>query len=389
MTCDDAQLRLVLLGQRWRIDLSDYEEPAALRDQLAELWSRALDHDEPDGEEIVIRPQTQLHEMPTRQRPRIRMTDDPRAFPYEFSGALTRAVLHERAGTAVLFHAAGLVAPDAARAVVLVAPSGTGKSTAARVLGRRFGYLSDELVAVETGMRVVAYPKPISFIVPGFPGGKDEKSPDDLELLEPLSTSPELAAVIRLARDPEREGRPEIVRTGIHEALSELILQTSSIWKLPRPLQRLANIAAHGGGPFVLHYSEIVDAASIIDEMLARTDSPPCESNAKWVAHEPAGEQIWLPSGIAESPADATRVVRAPWTDAVESGGEITVLQGPALHRLAGIGASLWRACLQPMGLAELTEIVISEHGAHPDARELVDAATENLVVAGIIVRTV
>ena len=68
--------------------------------------------------------------------------------------------------------------------VALVAASGTGKTTAGRVLGRRLGYVSDETIAVEHDLTVRAYPKPLSIVVnPATPRVKHERSPDDLGLL--------------------------------------------------------------------------------------------------------------------------------------------------------------------------------------------------------------
>ena len=53
-------------------------------------------------------------------------------------------------------HAAGLT-DDRGRVLALVAASGTGKTTAARILGRHLGYLSDETISVGAELEVLPY----------------------------------------------------------------------------------------------------------------------------------------------------------------------------------------------------------------------------------------
>ena len=46
-----------------------------------------------------------------------------------------------------------------------MAASGTGKTTAARTLGRHLGYLTDETVSVGPDLDVLPYQKPLSVVV--------------------------------------------------------------------------------------------------------------------------------------------------------------------------------------------------------------------------------
>ncbi len=122
--------------------------------------------------------------------------------PYRVSRQLTNASILRRSGQCVMLHAAG-VASDDGGTVALVAASGTGKTTAARVLGRRLGYVSDETVAVEHDLTVRAYPKPLSIVVdPASPWVKHERSPDDLALRRPPH-SLRLSAVVVLERSDD------------------------------------------------------------------------------------------------------------------------------------------------------------------------------------------
>src|SRR4051794_21543545 len=55
------------------------------------------------------------------------------------SSRVTLAAIEQQAGRLWMLHGAALADPQSGASVALVAPSGTGKSTASRTLGRRFG----------------------------------------------------------------------------------------------------------------------------------------------------------------------------------------------------------------------------------------------------------
>ncbi|MGI9624013.1 MAG: PqqD family peptide modification chaperone, partial [Acidimicrobiales bacterium] len=65
---------------------------------------------------------------------------------------------------AVNLHAAGVVAPGTDRAVVIPAAPGSGKTTTAAIAcGQGWGYLSDEMVSVESDGTLAGYAKPLTF----------------------------------------------------------------------------------------------------------------------------------------------------------------------------------------------------------------------------------
>ena len=71
---------------------------------------------------------------------------------------VTREAIEGLAGRRILLHAAGLSTDDG-RVLVLVGPSGTGKTTACLEFCRStFGYATDETVAIDEYLGVVAYP---------------------------------------------------------------------------------------------------------------------------------------------------------------------------------------------------------------------------------------
>ena len=71
------------------------------------------------------------------------------------TSTLTVEAIGVRRGDLLMLHACG-VADESGRVLAFVAASGTGKTTMARLLGTRFGYVSDETVGVGEGVIVSA-----------------------------------------------------------------------------------------------------------------------------------------------------------------------------------------------------------------------------------------
>ena len=183
----------------------------------------------------------------------------------ETSRRVTLALIEARAGELLMFHAGALCHPDTGRSLVFVAPSQTGKTTLAATLGTRFGYLSDELVAVD-GIRVLAYPKPLSVRDPGG-GPRRELSPDDLGLL-PAHPSPTLARLVVLARDPVHVGAPRVEELDLFDAIVELAPQMSSLGAMDRGLHRLADVVERTGPVLRLTYADGESLLPVVEELL-------------------------------------------------------------------------------------------------------------------------
>ena len=75
----------------------------------------------------------------------------------------TRAIT-ARASSLLMMHACVLADPDSGAAVVLAGPSGAGKTTVARTLGKSFGYVTDECAGIRDDHTVVPFPKPLSLV---------------------------------------------------------------------------------------------------------------------------------------------------------------------------------------------------------------------------------
>ncbi|HSN43176.1 MAG TPA: hypothetical protein VLR88_03885, partial [Propionibacteriaceae bacterium] len=94
---------------------------------------------------------------------------------------ITRRLIDAQSGRLWMLHAGAVSHPVTGNSLVFVAPGGTGKTTLARVLGRRYGYLTDETVGFDSTGRIHPYPKPLS-LRQKHGGAKLEASPDELGL---------------------------------------------------------------------------------------------------------------------------------------------------------------------------------------------------------------
>lgn len=380
-------LDVVSMGCRWVFDLSALEAGDA--SAMAARWQRCIDlagSGTPllDAQPVRVRAMIAPAEPPTGPPDQCTViARDADRLPYHLSREVTRAGLTRLRGRATLLHAAAL-ADEAGRAVALVAPSGGGKSTAARILGRRLGYLSDESVVLLTDDRIAPHPKPLSLVTdPGDPGAKEERPPDELGLL-PTSPRPRLASLLTLRRDPTAR-TPLLQPVGLLDQILAVLPETSSMWWLPGGLHRLARAVTAGGEPRELRYAEIETCHDLVAEHLAAAR----RGTQTW-QHLPPGPNERLADNAPDLPAPeeleaidtavkpTDRVLRAPWSDAIAIDGEVLVLAGARPLRLAGPGAVIWQATATPRTIDELTRAVVDVLGDHPDAEDLVrDAVAE------------
>ncbi|MDQ1102967.1 hypothetical protein [Nocardioides zeae] len=187
---------------------------------------------------------------------------------HQLSPAVTLRLIERRAGALMMLHACALAHPETGRTAVLVAPSGTGKTTLARTLGTSFGYLTDETAGIDATGRLLPYPKPLSVIpVPGEPV-KDQLAPAACGLA-PVPADPRLAAVVLLERSPDGPEEPEVTSESTVRALATLAGQTSYLTRVERPLHALAATIEQGGGLRRVRYRESASLAPLLAEWLA------------------------------------------------------------------------------------------------------------------------
>jgi protein-tyrosine-phosphatase len=179
---------------------------------------------------------------------------------HSLAGAVTVRAIDQRAGEVIMLHAAGLALPDG-RVVAFVAPSGTGKTTLSRTLGKAFGYVSDETVVINFDGTVTPYPKPLSVIRSGH-HLKRQLSPDAEGLLVAPSGL-RLARIVLLTREPDAVS-PVIEDVPLLPGIAELSAQVSYLPRLAEPLRSLARVIERTGGLARVTYAEASDLIDLV-----------------------------------------------------------------------------------------------------------------------------
>ena len=351
---DDDARRLIVdaLGTQVVIDFAS-TVPVEIVAAAEHAWSDAAAHGSPLPNTPVVAVstaslETTLSDLPTR---------------------VALAALDDVKGTALLFHACGVALPDG-RVVAFVGPSGRGKTTAARMLGGAYGYVSDESIAVRAGGEVLPYRKPLSVIDPSQPT-KRQIPPSAAGLLGLPERPLTLSALVLLERRADAE-RVLISEVPLLDAMLALIPQMSYLASLDRPLQTLAQAIARVGGVAQVTYAEAENIRDTIEHLARRTRIAP-----SW--QECTDHPTAVPVG---------RVGRAKVSDAIElDDGSIIVMSDSTIRVLDGIAPVLWLTAIRPQTREELRDAVVAVHGApgSADPAPLVDRAIDELVEAGLL----
>lgn len=201
-------------------------------------------------------------------------SSDPAHAAERLTVDVTLHLLQEHAGTAHLLHAAVLGDASNHRALALVAPSGTGKTTAARFLGQHLTYLTDETAVVMPDRSVRPYPKPLS-IIEDIQHPKVQHNPADLGLQALASDdySFHLSRVVILNRVKDQTVMPSIEPLPLVDALLTISEQSSGLMATERGLEGLAGLLIKTGGAVKLTYSEITDVLPLIQGLLQQEEN--------------------------------------------------------------------------------------------------------------------
>ncbi|MDT0185132.1 hypothetical protein Q9S36_33615 [Microbacterium sp. ARD31] len=358
------------VGARIGIDLSGLDEVRAAA--IRQAWADAAADGIPD---VVVTP-----------------ADAPvESMLSGLSQLVTITAIDAARGQAWMLHAAGL-ANETGEVVVLVGPSGRGKTTASRVLGREFGYVSDETVAIEESGRVRAYRKPLSVIEdPALPKAQVPPSAAGLRPLPDATLR--VCAIVLLDRRPDHDGAPEIEVLDLGDALGDLVEQSSFLTHADAPLQFIADVASAAGGVRRVVYREADELVPVIAALMdAGPAVLPARTTPAQSGWEPASAA--LPQAVASTPGAAPRFRRADWADHIElhDPDRVAVLSVDTRGRgtvrvLAGIAPAVWRAA-DGASLDELAAAAVAAYGTPPgpDAAPAVLVAVGALLDAGLLV---
>lgn len=286
---------------------------------------------------------------------------------------LTLRAIDSQAGMLTMLHACGVADLDTGGVMALVAKSGTGKTTASKLLGKTFGYVTDETVAIQPDGFVRPYPKPLSI----KNGGefKDQVGPDHLELLR-APAKPFIRGIALLNRQEEWRDEPLVEVLPLAQAVLDLIPETSSQGRIAQPLQSLCALLDSSGGLRRITYSEASHLPAVLAEILGQEPPSPCYD---WTAGFP---------GVDESlEVGAGMFRRANAQDAIATEGDLLLLSGEQIIRISGIGPSIWTAAAREVSRKELLDAVTMEHGEPEDYELLVDAALAHLVEQGVVLQ--
>lgn len=341
------------------------------RDRLSGQWARCL---LPDDTAVP-------DDVPTLTHPGGELTD---SHDYALASALTTAAITDQAGERLMFHACGLADPASGRVAVLVAASGTGKTTAAvRLSQAGLGYVSDETIAVDADDTVRRYPKPVSVVIdPAVPYAKSQHGPDELAMTPAPDGDLRAAAVVLLRRSRDTPRAPELTAVPLIDGLIELIPQTSALPRIRQPLRRLADLVASLGGPWRLDYCEIGEATDLVRTALTSRRPP-----LGFVHHPPPATGDEDRSEAKDDAATGARALRrGDYLDAIEHDGRVLLLRGNQPIVLDGLGALAWlHADTEDFDRDDLLALARESFGDHPDAERLVDEAVGELLDHGVL----
>lgn len=345
MNCVDNVFDITALGTVVRFRFEDDVRPD-LRHRLEDAWSGAkVESPAPDAEILITDGEQREHKM-----------------QWLTSLATLRAI-ESRRGELLMFHAAG-VADDGGRVAAFVGPSGHGKTTLSSHLGQRYGYVSDETIAIDSDYRVYPYRKPLSVVREGKP--KQQVSPAEAGLRELPQAPLRLVSLALFERD-EALTQTTIEPVDFAEAIVELVPQISYLPDVPNPLQTMATLADQVGGFVRIRYSEASSVVDVLPEFFTRGPRSRTWSEAR--SSKPG------PLSIA--------VV----DDAINVDGHVIVLSEGTVHVLDGIAPKVWDAVRAGKDRAGITDHVIEIFGepTDADAQKMVDAAIDTLVAAGVL----
>lgn len=311
------------------------------------------------------------------------------ALASQVSTRVTLAVIAALSGGPLLFHAAA-VADSQGRVIGLIAPSGTGKTTASCQLGGDYGYVSDETLIVDPDLTVHPYPKPLSLIrSEGEP--KYQASPDELGLGVP-PRSLRLHRVALLVREPDAAA-PRLQFTDLLDGLARMIPETSALARTHLPLQRISAVLALTGAVAELVYRDASELPQLLKQLSDRVPEPlsvgPMPGITPRSARSPNSGEASREQPIDRVEAQPIETIRGctrePVHDALIDGRRALVMCGAQVALLDGMGVDLWEAAGQGLTVEDAVVLAQERHGPHTQATHVIRTQMASMARAGIV----
>ncbi|WP_326503638.1 hypothetical protein [Rothia nasimurium] len=269
---------------------------------------------------------------------------------------VTMHLLKAHAGNKHLLHAAVLGDAESGQAVGLVAASGTGKTTAASVLGTSLAYLSDETAVVNIDdLSIMPYPKPLSVIEEeNAPKVQYDPAQRGLKVAAPDSTYT-LSHLVVLDRDKTGQAPVSWERLPLDDALFTIVLQSSGVQQMPQGLGELARLLNRVGGAIKLTYSEITETLPFFRDLLAgRLGLPPLT---------PDFDYLCAPEPVTGGTSGDKLYQRTPGTEGLAIGDSFLLTTSGRLSRISIIGWDIWSCLETPRRADEIYEAMIELYG--------------------------
>ncbi len=277
---------------------------------------------------------------------------------------ITMKMLEALSGQLTLLHAAALADPSSKKTLVLIGPSGRGKTTAARYLGQHLTYLSDETAVIEKNSSIRPYPKPLSIIKEtGQPKIQYDPTSLGLHPAQPQDHSYRLHRIILLNRQEEASSTPASLQTvELADALIEIVQQSSGLAHSKDGIPNLIQLIQNSAGVVRLNYQDINQTLGLVQEILATETKPLADT-----AQTHPGPSRQTQADKEADPDQPKKLERAAGSCLYQIGQRALIHQQDQLLEISPFAADCWLSLQQPKSWQQVQQELSKKYGPIPD----------------------